>query len=96
MNKPNFRPKIEFHRHDEIKRELVKVVDASNFNFCVSFALAEFCFVTNPTPDQLAAVKTFISIFMNLPHDDPSPPEFPVHRLDHTVYEPTKQTTQKE
>lgn len=84
------RPKLQFQRHEDIKRELAKVVQSDNFQFALSFAVSEFVSVARPSTVQLNAVHAFILVLLNLPMNEEPMPVFPQRTIDQSVYEPRR------
>jgi hypothetical protein len=77
------KPKQVFQAHESIKKELAVVTTSDNFQFALSFALAEFVSRSNPNADQLAAVRGFIGVLLNLPLAEEPLPVFPVKTLSY-------------
>ena len=82
------RPKQLFQAHEPIKVELAVVTNSDNFQFAVSFALAEFVIRSTPSADQLTAVRGFIGVLLNLPLADEPLPVFPTKTIDHSAFRP--------
>ena len=84
------RPKELFQANEDIRKELAVVVQSSNFQFAVSFALTEFMFAATPSAEQLTAVRTFIAVLMNLPLPEEPMRTLPSRTLDHSVLHPRR------
>lgn len=87
-------PKSQFQRHEDINRELKKVVESDNFHFAVSFALSEFVSTRTPSADQLSAVRTFIEVLLSLPLKEEPPRSMPAKTLDQSAYQPIRKEFQ--
>lgn len=84
------KPKKVFQQHEPVKKELAVVTNSDNFQFALSFALAEFVSRSTPSAEQLAAVRGFIAVLLNLPMEDEPLPVFPTKTLDHSVFRPAQ------
>lgn len=84
------KPKTVFQQHEPIKKELAVVTHSDNFQFALSFALAEFVSRSTPSAEQLMAVRGFIAVLLNLPLLDEPLPVVPVKTLDHSVFRPAQ------
>lgn len=74
-------PKAQFQANEKLRTETAAVVNSSNFQLTLSFALADFVSQSRPTTEELAGVRKFIDVLLNLPFPEPSAPEFPMRRL---------------
>lgn len=83
-------PKKILQSHENIKKELGVVVNSDNFQFSLSFALSEYVINHSPTTEQLAGVRGFLSVLMNLAAPDEKMPTFPVKMIDHSVLQPRR------
>lgn len=81
----NLSPKVQFQRDEELKKELVTVVQSDRFHTALSFALSEFVFRGNPTQEEVNGAKKFIAVLMQLPSKDDPMPAFPVRQIDHSA-----------
>ncbi len=81
------RPKSQFQSHENIKKELATVVASDNFQFALAFALAEYVTNSTPSAEQLVAVRSFISVLVNLPLQEDPPRTLPVRTLDYSQLE---------
>lgn len=88
----DLRPKLQFQRHEDIKRELAQVVQSDHFQFALSFAVSEFVATSRPSADQLAAVQGFIRVLLNLPLADDPLPQLPQRTIDQRAFEPHYKT----
>lgn len=86
-------PKQQFQAQETIARELRQVVQGSNFQVVLSYALAEFSLRVTPTAEQLAAVRTFILVLLNLPMPEEKAATFQMPHIDYAALAPRKPPT---
>lgn len=74
-------PKTQFQANEKLRIETATVVNSSNFQLTLSFALADFVARSTPTAEELAGARKFIHVLLNIPFPEASAPEFPMRRL---------------
>lgn len=84
------KPKQLFQAQEPIKKELAVVTNSDNFQFALSFALAEFVSRSTPSAEQLVAVRGFIAVLLNLAMAEEPLPVFPTKTLDHSTFRPAQ------
>jgi hypothetical protein len=82
----DFSPKQQFQENEKVSAELAKVVDSENFRIAASAAMAQLA-MRCPSHDEMMGARRFLLELMHLPFKDLPLPDFPVRRLDHTVYD---------
>ena len=82
------RPKESFQELEKVKAELGVVASSANFQLALTYALCEFIMKNTPSAEQLAAVRVFIAVLLNLAEKEAELKPFPTKTLDHSIYLP--------
>lgn len=89
----DFSPKKQFQQNDTLRKELAVIANSDNFHQALSYAVSEFVMRTNPSAEQITAVRAFINTLLLLPVESQPMPAFPQKTLDPAAYEPRRAPT---
>ena len=86
-------PRSQFRESDSNVRDFGAIARNDLTQKALAAALGEYALAHNPSAEQLAGIRAFLELFLNLAESDKAPPTFPSKHLDYSVVPRTQPPT---